>query len=146
MFWLLCMCNLILFKKKNKWTVTSMNDEGRDESCNWHEMTVTLQLGYTPVNIKIITKVVCLDEIPHLTETLIMKSCLLLYFIFKLHIHCEKKIIQTRCMCWKNKKPSSQLGKMSTGKYSGLVFETIINASRDQLLTSLHIFKKLTKR
>ena len=48
------------------------------------DMTVTLQLGYTPANMKIITKVVCLDEIPHLTETLIMKSCLLLYFIFKL--------------------------------------------------------------
>ena len=51
------------------------------------EMTVTLQLGYTPANMKIITKeVVCLDEIPHLTGPLIMmKSCLLLYSIFKLH-------------------------------------------------------------
>jgi hypothetical protein len=32
-------------------------------------------------------------------------------------------------------------GEMSTGKYPGLVFETIINASRDQLLSaSLQIF------
>ena len=46
------------------------------------EMTVTLHLGYTPTNMKIITKVVCLDEIPHLTETLIMKSCLLFLFHF----------------------------------------------------------------